>query len=199
MFGSLDELWKLYKQEEGCLILSKTFDQDAERIIRVLASEQEEGKENWCMGILEYVRPDLHKFIKYWTGGGYEDIHHAQESRDIPEALEVLISKFLKGMQPLPEVSEEFTHYSKGNGWAKRYKVGGTFTLNSFMGCAAKGSEFVHADVPGIIFLPSQQARYLGALTTTPPEREVLCQELSLKFYMRKAELFLSEIICDTQ
>lgn len=174
MFGSLDELWKLYKQEGGYAALRDTSDKEAEQIIRVLAHEQEVGKENWCMGILEYVRPDLYEFIACWTGGGYEDIRHAQEGDDMPKKLEALISKFLKAMHLLPMISEKFVHYSKDVCWAKRYKVGDTFTLNSFMGCAVNGSEFAHASVPRIFFLPSRQARYLGALTTTPPEREVL-------------------------
>ncbi|MGN2466959.1 hypothetical protein ACTAB1_18415 [Pseudomonas fragariae (ex Marin et al. 2024)] len=174
MFGSVDELWGLYNQEGGAEVLGDTSDQEAEIIIRVLVHEQREGKENWCMGILEYVRPALHDFIASWTGGDYEDIRHAQESGAMPKKLEELISNFFEVVHLLPIILDEFVHYSKDVGWAKRYQVGDTFTLNSFMGCAAKGSKFVHASDPRIFFLPSQQARYLGALTTTPPEREVL-------------------------
>lgn len=174
MFESLDELWGLYNQDDGAAILGGTSDKQAEQIIRVLAHEQEVGKENWCMGILECVRPDLHEFIACWTGGGYEDIRHAQESGSMPKKLETLISKYLSAMHLLPEASIGFAHYSKDSSWSKRYAVGDTFSLRSFMGCAVEGSEFVHARVPRIFFLPSQQARYLGALTSNPPEREVL-------------------------
>lgn len=174
MFESLDELWKIYNKEDGGATLRRTSDQEAQQIIRVLAHEREVGKENWCMGVLECVRPELHEFIACWTGGGYEDIRHAQEFGNAPKKIENLISMFLKNMHLLPAVLEGFVHYSKDASWSKRYNVGDTFSLRSFMGCAAEGSDFVHASVPKIFFQASRQARFLGALTTTPPEREVL-------------------------
>lgn len=198
MFESLDELWGLYNQDDGAVILGGTSEKQAEQIIRVLAHEQEVGKENWCMGILECVRPDLHEFIACWTGGGYEDIRHAQESGSMPKKLETLISKYLSAMHLLPEASIGFVHYSKDSSWSKRYAVGDTFSLRSFMGCAVEGSEFVHARVPRIFFYLHNR---LVISERLPPirqrERCWSCRELNLKFYMWKAVLFTLAMCCN--
>ena len=174
MFNAYSEIWDVYNSEGGEELLGLTSEEQARQITHVLAHTDEPGREVNCMGLLECVRPRLHEFIRRWTGSEFSDIRAVQEGRLVCAELYKLIEGFMQDVHFLPAYAGRFCHYSKDFSWARRYNVGDILELKSFMGCASEGSDFVHASDPKIFFTPSSQVCYLGSLTTTPPEREVL-------------------------
>lgn len=174
MFNSYSEVWDFYHSDGGEEKLGLTSEEQAREIIHVLVHADEPWREVNCMGLLECVRPRLHEFIRRWTSGESPDIRAVQEGRGGSTDLYTLVDGFMHDLHLLPTFSDRFKHYSKDGSWAHRYSVGEVLEIQSFMGCAAEGSGFVHATHPRIFFAPSKQICYLGSLTTTPPEREVL-------------------------
>ncbi|POF88363.1 hypothetical protein [Pseudomonas putida] len=170
---SYDELFEIL-QGGGEELLGAVSDEEARIIVDVLAHTPEPWVEANCMGILMYVRPGLHRFIERWTGSSFQKIRQVQENKVVCPTTSKMVDEFLSMAELLPSYSRPFIHYSKDREWAGRYKSGDVLKLSSFMGCAAEGSSFVHAKVPRVYFKSSSQVRYLGSLTTTPPEREVI-------------------------
>jgi hypothetical protein len=170
---SYDDLFEIL-QDGGEELLGAVSDEEARIIVDVLVHAPKPWVEVNCMGILMFVRPSLHKFIERWTGSSFEKIRRVQENKTVCLATSKIVDEFLGVADLLPRYSKSFIHYSKDRKWVEKYRVGDVLSLSSFMGCAAEGSSFVHAKLPRIYFQPSRQVRYLGSLTTTPPEREVI-------------------------
>lgn len=159
-------------EEELLSPLANLSGADAKTLIEEL-TRQRPGLENQSLGILSYLRPKLHCLIDIWTGGDYMDIREGQENNTLDEGARQKISDFFTDWDLLPLPDRDFIHYSKYDSW-DNLKVGEIIELKSFMGCAPDGWEHRSNGRARLLFRPTSQARYLGALTREQAEREVL-------------------------
>jgi len=176
-FAALSKHLGQVNEEELLSPLANLSDADAKTLIEEL-TRQRPGLENQSLGILGYLRPKLHRLIDIWTGGDYVDIREGQENNTLDEETRQRISDFFQDWDFLPLPDRDFIHYSKDDSW-NNLEVGEIIELTSFMGCAPHDWPH-HSNGPArLLFRPSTQARYLGALTREQKEREVLIQPRS--------------------
>ncbi|MFT0869097.1 hypothetical protein [Pseudomonas sp. CAM1A] len=163
-----------FHDDEDILLapLANLSDADAKKLIEDLV-RQGPGLENQCLGILSYLRPELHCLIDIWTGGNYGDIREGQDNDTLDQRNQKIVSDFFTHWDLLPLPDRDFIHYSHGDVW-NGLEVGDSIELTSFMSCAPHDWRHDSNGPARLRFRPSSRARYLGALTRVPGEREVL-------------------------